>query len=212
MPNITQIEVFNKANGLNIPLASNQPTTVSTVASPNTHSALETMITKVEKDVLINALGLDIYNELQTALNDLANADIKWRDLVDGVEYDGKVWEGLSNDYSLLAYAIYYTFINQNTQFNTAVGVAQVQSENSSIVNPAYKLTNALNEFITKYQKGFLNHPLITYKGAVQFIDWCNSDKEVYVSLYRFLNDNKEVYGWGLDSFKFYETENTFGI
>lgn len=212
MPNITQIEVFNNPNEIYIPLSIAQPTTVTTVASPNNKTALEQMITLVEKDILVNALGLDIYNELQTALNDLPNADQKWRDLVEGVEYDGKIWEGLESDYSLLAFAIYYMFVNQNTQFLTAVGVGQPNAQNSTIVTPFYKLTNAWNKFISKYQDGALESPNITYTKGVYFEDWLDSSGNVYVSLYQFLLDKREDYGWELANFTYYENVNSFGL
>lgn len=212
MPNITQIEVFNKPTELYIPLSVAQPTTVSTVASPNNKAALEEMITEVEKDILINALGLDIYNELQTALNDLPNAAQKWRDLVEGVEYDGKKWEGLQNDYSLLAFAIYYMFVNENTQFLTAVGVGQPNAQNSTIVTPFYKLSNAWNSFISKYQDGAMVNPNITYTNGVYFEDWLGTQNKVFVSLYRFLVDKKDDYGWELSNFTYYENVNSFGI
>lgn len=212
MPNITQIEVFNNANELVIPLASNQPTTVSSVATPNNKSALENLIVEVEQDILINALGLTIYNELQTALNDLLNADIKWRNLVNGVEYDGKKWEGLSSDYSLLAFAIYYLFLNGNTQFYTALGVAQPNAENSTMVSPTYKLTTAWNKFISKYQGGSTEYPTISYTNGIQFTDWKGHSNKVFVSLYEYLVDKKEDFGWEFDNFTYYDTKNTFGI
>lgn len=212
MPNITQIEVFNQPTELYIPLSVAQPTTVTTVASPNSQSTLEDMITLVEKDILVNALGLTIYNELQTALNDLLAADQKWRDLVEGVEYDGKIWEGLNTNYSLLAFAIYYMFVNQNTQFLTAVGVGQPNAQNSTIVTPFYKLTNAWNKFTSKYQDGATESPNITYSGGVYFEDWFSQSESVYVSLYRFLVDKKDDYGWDLSNFTYYDKINSFGL
>lgn len=212
MPNITQIEVFNKPNELFIPLASEQPKSFSTVSSPNNQEALTNAITLVEQDILLNVLGLSIYNELQTALNDLPNADQKWRDLVEGVEYDSKKWEGLSNDYSLLAFAIYYFFLNSNTQFNTAVGVAQINSENAQTVSPSYKLSNAWQKFITKYQNGYRSTPNVVFSNGVYFEDWSNSDNSVFVSLYTYLLDKKEDFGWDLNNFKSYENINTFNL
>lgn len=211
MPNIITYEYFNKANDLNLPLAANQPTSVSSVASPNNQAALTNMISEVEKDILVNALGLDNYNALQIALSDLDNADQKWKDLVNGVEYDSKIWEGLNNDLSLIAYAVKFLFLNGNIQQNTAVGVTNVNSENASIVSPNYVLVNCWNKFISKYQGGE-NRPNIYSHNGVNVIDWYGGSSDVFVSLYKFLEDNKEDYNFDGSNFMQYESKNTFDI
>ena len=83
MPNIIDITYFQKANGLNIPLSVSAPVANASMQTPNTVEALELLISKVEKSVLLNALGLDLYNPLQTALGDIDNPiNARFKDLV----------------------------------------------------------------------------------------------------------------------------------
>lgn len=214
MPNITTYQAFTKANELYLPLAVTQMVTSSNLAAPNSQTALTNLIGEVERDILLNALGLTSYNLLQTALADLDNSAQIWQDLVNGKEYDGKVWEGLKGDYSLLSYAVYFFFLNQNTQFLTALGVSVPESENAKTVNPTYKLTVAWNKFITKYQGGYKDLPLYYNFGNVTVKDYfgerCPDD--IQVSLYRYLDDNAEAYAFDKSKFLFYENQNSFGI
>lgn len=210
MPNIT--DTSNFINDLFIPLAKAQPSGSVSDSSPNNQDALINAITVVERSILINALGLTIYNELQTALLDIDNAAQKWQDLVKGVEYDDKVWSGLDNPQSLLLYAIYYSFLSDNSDFYTAVGVAKPQSENANNVTPFYKLSSANHNFINKYQTGCLEYPQVykTYKGT--FIDWVGASDNVDVSLYQFLQDKKDDYSFDASKFKTYRVQNSFGL
>ena len=213
MPNITTYQYFNKPNELYLPLAVQQIVSSGATAAPNSQTEITNLITEIERDILLNSLGLTQYNFLQVALADLPNADQKWKDLVNGVEYDGKVWEGLNNDLSLLAYAVKYFYLNGNTQFITSVGVAVPQSENATTVNPAYKLVNCWNKFITKYQGGLRDCPEYYYKNGATVIDWIGSNaNQIEVSLYRFLIDKKEDYEFDAGKFMVYENQNTFGI
>ena len=215
MPNITDFTFFNKPNVLNIALATTQPSTVTTVANPSNQKGLENTITAVENDVLINSLGLTIYNELQTALEDLPSADQKWKDLVNGVEYDGKKWEGLDNDLSLLCFATYFLFMNGNTQFQTAVGIVQVNSENSNVVSPNYKLANAWQAFVDKYQGSKATSPLVYNINGSTFTDYYGiNGSSVFVSLYEYLVDKKDDFSWSPEDFVLYNknANNSFGI
>lgn len=200
-------------NDLFIPLAKATISGTVNTESPNNNVALQSMIDVVEKDILVNALGLTLYNELQTALLDLPNADQKWKDLVNGVEYDGKIWEGLDNPKSLLLYAVYYFFLSDNSAgFYTAVGISKPNSENSQLVTPAYKLATAWQTFLLKYQKGLKLCPDITYKNGVEFVDWFGNDNDVNQSLYQYLTDKAIDFGWDASKFRVYENVNTFGI
>lgn len=200
-------------NDLFIPLAKATISGTANTESPNNSIALQSMIDVVEKDILVNALGLTLYNELLVALADLPNADQKWKDLVNGVEYDGKIWEGLDNPKSLLLYAIYYFFLSDNSNgFYTAVGVSKPNSENSQLFTPTYKLATAWQTFINKYQNGLKLCPDITYKNGVEFIDWFGNYDGVYQSLYQYLTDKAADFGWNASKFKVYENVNTFGI
>lgn len=204
MPNIINTTFFT--GDLFIPLAANNITTVPTMQTPNNNTVLEALITEYEKLLLVNALGLTAYNELQTALADLPNADHKWQDLVNGVEYDGKIWDGLGNAKSVIAYYVYCQYVEKNPDFLTAMGTAKPNSENAILVNPTQRLVNFWEVFLNKYQRniyfGYGYDPVMFYK----------STTDVNQSLYQFLNDKKDDYTFDNSKFKFYQHKNSFGL
>jgi hypothetical protein len=215
MPNITTIDQFKKANELNIPLATAVPNSSATMATPNNTSALTLLITKTEKSVLINALGLATYNTLQLALTG-SNINLpeyaSYKKLVQGDEYDGKLWNGLDYDYGLLQNRIFELFVTETNSRLSAVGDAKVNPQGANLHTPAYKIANANANFIKQYQGGYLTTPIVYNDG--EFIDWVGCDDEVEVSLYRYLIDKKaDFVDWSEENFKaLYDTKNSFGI
>jgi hypothetical protein len=205
--------IDNFVNDLYIPLAKGTISGTATTETPNSKAYVLELINEVEKDVLLNALGLDLYNELMVALVDLPSADQKWRDLVNGVEYDGKVWEGLDNSKSLLLYAVYTLFIMNNSTFLTATGTTKPNSENSSNVVNNTKVAYAWQKFLIKYQNGCLAEPLIYSDSGINFIDYYGNNDNIQRSLYQYLNDNLDVWDtWTPVNFYLYEQINSFGI
>lgn len=203
MPNIINTTFFT--GDLFIPLAANNITTVPTMQTPNNNTVLADLITEYEKLLLVNALGLTAYNELQTALADLPSADQKWKDLVNGVEYDGKIWEGLNNAKSVIAYYVYCQYVEKNPDFLTAMGTAKPNSENAILVNPTQRLVNFWEVFLNKYQMN------CNMRDGV-FTWFYIHDNNVNVSLFQFLNDKKEDYSFDASKFKFYNPKNSFGL
>lgn len=213
MPSIITYEYFNKNNDLYLPLAVQQINSSNSISAPNSQKALTDLITIIERELLLNALGLTDYNLLQVALLNLPIADQKWKDLVNGAEYDGKVWDGLKAEHSLIAYAVKYFYLNQNTQFITSVGVAVPNSENATTVNPDYKLVNCWTKFIEKYQGNYNGCPDTYYKNGAFVTDWVGYDMDrINVSLYQFLIDKKDDYSFETSNFLVYENKNTFGL
>lgn len=211
MPNIIDITYFQKANGLNIPLSVSAPVANASMQTPNTVEALELLIIKVEKSILLNALGLDLYNLLQTALGDIDNPlNVRFKDLVEGKEYDGKVWNGLDYEESLIAWRIYELFVSEANTALTAVGTANINPEKANLISPQYRIANANNAFIKQYQGGYLKEPIV----YDNFIDWFGCNDEIEVSLYRYLMDNLSIFPEldNLSNFKVYESQNSFGI
>jgi hypothetical protein len=197
-------------NDLAIPNAIASPTIGDN--TPDNIDYIDDCIEYVEKNLLINALGLTIYNELQTALADLPSADQKWKDLVNGLEYDGKIWEGLRSPKSLLCYAVYYTFLDWNTTFWTTVGVQRPQAENSTTITPEFKLATAFQTFSGKYQGGYCFEPYRAYIDGVKFTDYLGSHDEVIISLFQYLKDKKADFTWEERYFKGYRQKNSFGL
>ena len=213
MPQIVTITYFQNANDLNIPLSVVNLVANPTLATPNSNDALTSLCVKVEKSILLNALGLATYNTLQEALEDdfVNPLFASYKKLVEGEEYDGKVWEGLDNEYSLIAYKIYQTFLTQTNEHLTGVGNTQGNPEKATLVTPAYKIASASQNFVQKYQSGYLEYPLVYNDG--EFIDWFGNQEGVEVSLYQYLVDKKADFpDLNIDKFRTYEAENSFGI
>jgi len=211
MPNIIDKTYFQKANELNIPLSVQTLVANPTLQTPNDVAYLDSLCLRVEKSILLNALGLAMYNELQLAITDLFVNPLyaSYKKLVEGDEYDGKVWQGLDNDYSLIAYRIFEEFMTETNVRLVANGNVQLSPEKASLISPAYKIANANQKFIQSYQSGFLREPII----FENFIDWFGSNDEINVSLYNYLIDKKENFPlWDLSKFAVYTTKNTFGI
>jgi len=212
MPNIIDLSYFQRANALNIPMSVEVLVANPSLETPNSTNALTELISKVEKSILVNALGLTTYNELQLAIADLNNPlYAKYKKLVEGEEYDGKIWSGLNYEYSLLAWKIYETFLFDTNRQLTGIGNIEVKPQSATLVTPAYKLANANANFIQQYQGGYMKYPKIYNDG--EFIDYFGCSDDVEVSLYRYLTDKQADFSdVNLDNFKVYESINSFGI
>ena len=210
MPQIVNKSYFNKQNILYIPLASEAPLPSAVTSTPNDGTYIDALCIEIEKTILVNALGLTTYNELQLALADIDNPlNASYKKLVNGDEYDGKIWVGLKYDLSLIANAVWIEYVMQKNTNLSAVGNSQVNLEKGTLVTPMYKIANASASFIKQYQGEYLNEPFVN--GI--FVDWQGGDDSVEVSLYRYLSDKKiDFPNVDLNKFKFYEQLNSFGI
>jgi hypothetical protein len=211
---IITVSHFQKSNELYIPLSVAVPTSNSSNATPNNNAYLVELIAKTEKQVLINALGLATYNTLQLAISDDFVNPIyaSYEKLVKGEEYDGKIWNGLEYDYSLLAYKVFEDFVTETNKRLSAVGTVEVNPQGANLSTPAYKIASANNAFILQYQDGYLNEPIISDDGM--FIDWFGQTDGVFVSLYRYLIDKKaDFVDWSEEKFRpSNDIKNSFGI
>ena len=210
MPQIVNKSYFNKQNILYIPLASEAPLPSAVTSTPNDGTYIDALCIEIEKTILVNALGLTTYNELQLALADIDNPlNASYKKLVNGDEYDGKIWVGLKYDLSLIANAVWIEYVSQKNTNLSAVGNSQVNVEKGTLVTPMYKIANASASFVKQYQGEYLNEPFVN--GI--FVDWQGGDDSVEVSLYRYLSDKKiDFPNVDLNKFKFYEQINSFGI
>lgn len=210
MPQIVSKSYFNKQNILYIPLASEAPLPSAVTSTPNDGTYIDNLCIEIEKTILVNALGLTTYNELQLALADIDNPlYASYKKLVNGDEYDGKIWVGLKYDLSLIANAVWIEYVMQKNTNLSAVGNSQVNLEKGTLVTPMYKIANASASFIKQYQGEYLSEPIV----IGNFIDWQGCLDDVEVSLYRYLSDKKTDFpNVDLNKFKFYEQLNSFGI
>ena len=210
MPQIIDVTYFQKANELNIPLSVEMVVANPSLQTPNTQQELTLLCQKVEKSILLNALGLTTYNELQLALADIDDPlYASYKKLVQGDEYDDKVWNGLNYDYSLIAYRILEQFLVQSNERLTGVGNTQGNPEKSVLISPKYKIANANANFIKQYQGVYLHEPIVD--GI--FIDWFGNQDSINVSLYKYLLDKAADFpDVEMAKFLIYEPQNSFGI
>lgn len=165
------------------------PTTYESQATPNNSKELERLITEVEEAILINSIGLDNFKLLFIALDDLPNADQKWIDLVEGVDYEDKRWKGLKD---VLIRPVYVQFQEELAKgIATSNGFQIPNSENALNISGTTKTVTMHNEFVDLYQE-------------------CKEC--VSVSLYQFLKDNNEMYNVDFKCFRLYAYKNSFGL
>lgn len=194
---------FNNQNYIHIPLAVVDPSAV-----PNNATELDYLCIKLEREILLNAFGLSLYNEIKAITDIDLPENAKFKKLIQGDEYDGKIWLGLDNDDSLIANYIYQEFVTQTDIRLSATGAKKVNPENATNQTPKYLIAGAHQKFIKQYQGDYLTTPYI----EGNFIDWygCNN---VEKSLYGYLIDKKADFtNWLPENFKIYETKNSFGI
>ena len=199
---------FNKGNFLHIPLAVQEPTGTEV---PSNANELDALCIDIEKQILLNALGLTLYNELKaldgTTIELPENA--RWKKLVQGDEYDEKVWLGLDNDNSLIAYRVFEQFTTETNIRLSATGATRVDAENATNQTPAYLIATANNRFIKQYQGEYLHAPIIN--GV--FEDWFGCSDSIEKSMYGYLVDKQTDFPkWNASKFVTYESKNSFGI
>ena len=153
MPQIVNKSYFNKQNILYIPLASEAPLPSAVTSTPNDGTYIDNLCIEIEKTILVNALGLTTYNELQLAIADEFTNPLyaSYDKLVNGDEYDDKIWVGLKHDLSLIANAVWIEYVMQKNTNLSAVGNSQVNLEKGTLVTPMYKIANASVNFIKQY-------------------------------------------------------------
>ena len=201
-------------------IPNNKDISASPTAAPSSQSELEVFIDNNERDLLINALGVTLFNLLETAMIDLPNADQKWRDLVDGTDYtiNSKVhrWEGLKgyNKQSLIAAYVFCQYLRNDEATYTTTGIVKNTAKNADNYNPTGKYIKAYNSFIKQYQKSNHNSALIITNafGSVGLDYYGNNDATR--SLYQYLTDANELDATAFPDFEFkvYNIETSLGI
>lgn len=195
---------FTLENSLHIPLAVKNPTGV---VAPSNESYLDQLCVSVEREILLNALGLTLYNEL-FALTEITielPENERWKKFVQG---DG-LWNGLDKYNSLIAYRVFEEFTTETNTRLSATGTAKVNPENANNVSPKFLLANANQKFIKQYQGGYLCNPIVNDN----FVDWYGDNEGLELSMYQYLRDNIDSFPtWNASTFRIYETKNTFGI
>lgn len=162
---------------------------------------LNNFITEYEKTILVDLLGYDLYKKFIEGVE--ANEQI-YLDLRDGkeytVEYSGSdytvKWAGLKNDekISLLAYFTYFYLVRDNQIPLTGTGTVINANDNSKVVSPVDKLSNAWNKGVELY--GIKAGNVIREKVIINGLTYFQPTLKHYISTsaYNFLYWNKEDY------------------
>jgi len=96
-------------------------------------TALAQAITQYEKEILISLLGYKLYSLLIADCTNYVPASQIYLDLVNGVEFDhvfnGETitlkWEGLKSLQSLIAYYVFYKFVERDVTRLYGTGISQ---------------------------------------------------------------------------------------
>lgn len=157
------------------------------------------------REVLINALGSVNFDEFDSHVtNGLldTNAPQKWKDLVNGVSYDGKKWNGLRYAQggalkSLLVPYCFYTYLYEEVPSFSGIGTVISNGKNTQQVSSVPKLVRAWNDFITQYQ-GYSTSmlPKVQRHYGATYVDFLghNYGDNKAVTLLRYLSDHNDVY------------------
>jgi hypothetical protein len=199
---------FALENSLYIPLAVKNPTGI---VAPSNESYLDQLCVSVEREILLNALGLTLYNELfaLTAITIEEPANERWKRFVQGYE----LWNGLNKYNSLIAYRVYEKFATETNTRLSATGATTVNAENANNVSPKFLIANANQQFINQYQKGYFIEPNVFDFYMNRFVDYYGENEGIELSMYEYLRDTEGAFPTlEIEKFRIYETKNTFGI
>lgn len=177
----------------------NEDVSAQSEGAPSVRSELKVIIDSYERQLLLNALGVTLYNELKTATETTLVG--KWKDLVEGIDYtigeETYRWDGLRgyNKQSLIAFYVFCQHLRETELKLATTGVIRNVVNNADNANPRTMYNIAWYKFIEQYQK--------------------NSDiRCVQSSLYQYLNDMNELDSLAFPDFRFkvFLTSNRYGI
>jgi hypothetical protein len=229
MVNLIDSSYFEKGN-LFIP--NNKDVNTSPVGSPTNESDLDFFVVEYERQFLLNALGITLYEELQVALlklpfsedtnpPSLLTASQKWVDLVNGITYTNpqgvkKRWDGLKgfNKQSVIAFFIYMEYLRNYNERFTTVGVVRSDAQNATNYDATPKYIKAYQTFLEQYQSDVTTNPVaMVNEFSSVGLDWFGSEK-ANVSLLQFLTDSNDLDATAFPDFEFklYREQNSFGI
>lgn len=153
---------------LNIP--NNTDINPSIPGVPTGQDDLQKFIDVYERLLLIDALGVTLYNELEAALqmqpfnpSGSGTAAQKWQDLVLGKDYEisGETyrWDGLRGfqQQSLVAFWVYCMYLLNHESTFTTNGIVRPDSANALNVSGNRKYNTAFRTFTEMYQGQYIN-------------------------------------------------------
>lgn len=192
-------------------------------AQSESFDVLESFVDEYARQLLRDALGIDIFNELDSyvidGVFDGTGAPQYIIDLVDGKEYtkDNIIykWNGLISTQgvfkkSLLANFVYSKWFENSFTTTSGVGEVTLNAQNANLVNPTQRIVTYWNRFVDMYQGCINAYPTVYFKGSTQVIDWLGNTNNTEVSLIQYLNDNETDFPNATK--KLYKYQNQLGI
>jgi len=192
----------------------------------NVQNSLQLFIDVFERELLINALGITLYEEFEDELPNPTTQ--KWIDLLNGKTYsiNGKSyrWDGLTgaNGQSLIAYYVYCQYLRNDQSIYTTAGVVLPDASNSQNADPTPKYISAYNRFIDSYQgdynhnnNGSNNPNIIINNFGMIGLDYYGSRNNNFSNLYQYLTDQNTLNNpepFPDFEFTFYHRENSWGV
>lgn len=151
-------------------------------------------------------LGYENFSSLDSQIQNgvlIEAADQKWKDLVEGKEYQkcGKTvkWNGLIFELgtfksSLLSDYVFYEWLKYNVSQVTGIGEAINTAKNGMNVNSNQRLVDAWNRFYLRTVGNCLNKPQKYWHNGVLVVDYFGNNETGLISLFTFLKDNESDY------------------
>jgi hypothetical protein len=208
-----------------IPHAIDDPNDSNTGVKDN----LDLFIDQYERDVLVKMLGYSLFKDFSSNLDIskpnglIPAADVKWDQLLNGVEYtidDTLVnFRGIrhldgANPISLIAYYTYFFYLKDDAIKYTGTGNQVVEAANSETVSITPKQVKAWRRFYELTVGSYASYNIISNSYGVVGIDYYGSGENTERSVYEFIRDQNELVedkypNWTPSSF---ENINSFGI
>lgn len=201
-----------------IPNAVAQPSIGSN--TPAAIIQLQQEIDEKENELLLSCLGYEQTKELlnQFEINGAwkVSALQKWKDLVDGAEFDGKKWNGLrytigTKKISLIAFYVFFYYLKEDYSTYSTTGIQVAKSENAVSQLPNEKQASAWNKFVNMYNGNNLAARNYNFSSNWngKMLRWNNGERNE-VSLYDFLSAKSDVYD--LSFFNHYGIINSINL
>ncbi len=185
----------------------------NSISAPNGADATGDIVVAIdnyERELLIDGLGLPLYDLVNTATQDLGNATQALQDLVNGKQYtlDGRTvrYEGLK---PLLKNYVYYKFLKDKSDIFTTLGVEKPNAVNSTSQSPAQRAVKYYRDFLKAYQGGQCENNV--YRDRLRGVLISTKSNSSIRSLYQFLDDEKLNYPTA-ESFTIRPSTNVFSI
>ena len=116
---------------------------------------LDNIISQAQKKVLIDLLGIDLYNQFETGLAEVT-PEQKWLDLRDGAkfeaDYNGKTYNlTFSGVKEMLKYYISAVYLKEITKKTTFAGKVSGKFENSQLADATHNIVKYQLKFVELY-------------------------------------------------------------